>query len=107
MAKFKRGEQPECVRCGHSLSFHGGDKQVECRALGCDCPLWLGECAHDKASYFREVVIQEEYPAHMQEGMLMVPSGDMRHGEVEQIAEERAVCDNCGDELDTDKLEWV
>lgn len=39
--KFERGKQPKCGECSHSKSFHGGDKEQDCKAMGCDCPKWV------------------------------------------------------------------
>lgn len=39
--KFERGKQPKCSACSHSKSFHGGDKEGECNAMGCHCPAWV------------------------------------------------------------------
>lgn len=39
--KFERGKQPKCAACSHSKSFHGGDAEGECKAMGCKCDGWV------------------------------------------------------------------
>lgn len=37
----RRQHRPNCVTCGHSLSFHGADLS-KCKALGCNCAVYVG-----------------------------------------------------------------
>lgn len=39
-ATTDRRSQPKCRKCHHPKSFHGGGSS-DCRALGCECLVWV------------------------------------------------------------------